>query len=190
MRLLARLRSWLRWTGSGKQLESEMETELRFHMESYTADLVRKGVPRQAAMRQARIEFGGVESHKDAIRAALGLRWWDELWADVRYGTRMLRTGPGFTAIAVVSLALGIGSNTAAFTLAKAALLDTLSVSRPDQLRLLGCTQDDKSVVPSMWGDFYPDGMGHNVVASFSYPVYEQLRRQNIISATSLPLKN
>jgi hypothetical protein len=91
----------------------------------------------------------------------------------------MLRKNPGFTAIAVVSLALGIGVNTAAFTLAKTALLDTLSVSRPDQLRLLGWIQDDRSVVSSMWGDFYPDGKGHNVVASFSYPVYEQLRRQN-----------
>jgi hypothetical protein len=91
----------------------------------------------------------------------------------------MLRKSPGFTAIAVVSLALGIGVNTAAFTLAKTALLDTLSVSRPDQLHLLGWIQDDRSVVPSMWGDFYPAGKGHNVVASFSYPVYEQLRRQN-----------
>jgi hypothetical protein len=179
MKLLARLRSWLRWIVNRKRLESEMETEVRFHMESCAADLVRKGVPPQDAMRQARVAFGGVESHKDAMRASFRLRWWDELWADIRYGTRMLRKSPGFTAIAVVSLALGIGVNTAAFTLAKTALLDTLSVSRPDQLRLLGWTQDDRSVVSRMCGDFYPDGKGHNVVASFSYPVYEQLRDRN-----------
>jgi hypothetical protein len=59
MKLLARLRSWLRWIVNGKRLEGEMETEVRFHMESYTADLVRKGVPSQEAMRRARIEFGG-----------------------------------------------------------------------------------------------------------------------------------
>src|ERR1700722_8496234 len=91
----------------------------------------------------------------------------------------MLRKNPGFTVIAVASLALGIGANTAVFTLAKAALLDTLSVSHPESLRLLAWTQDDRSVVESMWGDFYPDGKGHTLVASFSYPVYEQLRRQN-----------
>lgn len=179
MKLFARLRSWLKWMVKPSQLESEMETEVRFHMESYAADLVRSGIPEPEAMRRARIEFGGVESHKDAVRASLGLRWWDELWIDLRYGVRMLRKSPGFTAIAVMSLALGIGANTATFALAKAALLDKLSVSHPDQLRVLGWNQDDRSVVSSMWGDFYPDGKGHTLVASFSYPVYEQLRKNH-----------
>jgi predicted permease len=179
MKLFARLRSWFRWIVKPQQLENEMETEVRFHIESYTADLVCKGVPQPEAMRRARIEFGGIESHKDAMRASLGLRWWGELCADIRYGVRMLRRSPGFTTVAVASLALGIGANTAVFTLAKAALLDTLSVSNPESLRLLAWTQDDKSVVSSMWGDFYPDGKGHTLVASFSYPVYQQLRSQN-----------
>ena len=179
MKLFARLRSWLRWIVKPRQLENEMETEVRFHIESYTADLVCKGVPQPEAMRQARIDFGGIESHKDAIRASLGLRLWGELCTDVRYGARMLRRTPGFTAIAVASLALGIGANTAVFTLAKAALFDTLSVSHPDQLRLLAWTQDDKSVVSSMWGDVYPDSKGHYLAAGFSYPVYQQLRRAN-----------
>jgi predicted permease len=63
--------------------------------------------------------------------------------------------------------------------LAKAALFDTLSVSHPEQLRLLAWTQDDKSVVSSMWGDVYPDGRGHFLAAAFSYPVYQQLRHEN-----------
>lgn len=179
MRLFARLRSWFKWIVKPRRLESEMEAEVRFHIESYAADLVRHGVPEQEAMRRARVEFGGIESHKDAIWASLGLRVWGELGTDIRYGVRMLRRSPGFTTIAVASLALGIGANTAVFTLAKAALLDTLSVSHPDKLRLLSWAQDDKSVVGSMWGDGYPDGKGNFVVASFSYPVYEQLRQQN-----------
>jgi predicted permease len=179
MRLLAQLRSWLKWIVNRSQLETGMEAEVRFHIESYAEDLVRTGVPQQEAMRRARIQFGAIESQKDAIRASLGLRLWDELWADLRFGVRMLGKSPRFAVIAVASLALGIGANTAVFTLAKAALLDTLSVSHPDQLRLLAWTQDDRSVVGSMWGDFYPDGKGHSLVASFSYPVYEQLQRQN-----------
>lgn len=179
MKLFAQLRSWFKWIVKRSHLETGMESEVRFHIESYAEDLIRSGVPQQQAMRRARIQFGAIESHKDAIRASLGLRLWDELWADLRYGARMLRKSPKFAIVAVASLALGIGANTAVFTLAKAALLDTLSVSHPDQLRLLAWTQDDRSVVGSMWGDFYPDGKGHSLVASFSYPVYEQLRRQN-----------
>jgi hypothetical protein len=82
MNLLARFRSWLKWMGNGRRLESEMETEMRFHIESYAAELVRKGMSQQEAMREARIEFGGIESHKDAMRAAVGIRWWDELGSD------------------------------------------------------------------------------------------------------------
>ena len=76
MNLQTRFLSWLKWMVKGQRLESEMETEVRFHLQSYAADLVRKGVSQQEAMRQARIEFGGIESHKDAVRASVGVRWW------------------------------------------------------------------------------------------------------------------
>jgi hypothetical protein len=147
MKLLAQIRSWLKWIVKRSDLETGMEAEVRFHIESDAEDPFRSGVPQQEAMRRARIQFGGIESHKDAVRASLGLCLWDELWADLHYGARMLRKSPRFTVIAVASLALGIGANTAIFTLAKAALLDTLSVSHPDQLRLLVWTHDDRSVV-------------------------------------------
>ena len=90
-----------------------------------------------------------------------------------------VREGSGATAIAITSLALGIGANTAIFTVAKAALFDALSVPRPQELRLLAYTQGDRSVVQHDWGDFYPDGKGGTVVASFSYRVYQELRRQD-----------
>src|SRR5208283_2886905 len=129
-----RLRSWLKWMLKRLRLEDEMETEMRFHIESFAEDLVRSGVPREEAMRRARIEFGGIESHKDAVRASLGLRWWDEFSTDLRYALRMMRRSPGFTTVAVLSLALGIGANTAIFSLIYTLMLRTLPVQDPGQL--------------------------------------------------------
>jgi ABC-type antimicrobial peptide transport system permease subunit len=88
----------------------------------------------------------------------------------------MLAKSPGVTAIAIASLALGIGANTAIFTVAKAALFDALSIPHPEQLRLLAYTQDDRSAVREDWGDFYTNKQGRTVLASFSYPVYEKLQ--------------
>ena len=73
MNLLTRFLSWLKWMVQGQRLESEMETEVRFHIESRAADRARQGLSQQEAMRQARIEFGGIESHKDAMRASVGV---------------------------------------------------------------------------------------------------------------------
>ena len=137
MRLYARLRSWFKWMVKSSRLENEMEAEVRFHLESYAADLVRSGVPQQEAMRRARVEFGGIESHKDAIRASLGLRWWDELWIDLRYATRKLRNSPGFALTAVLVLAIGIGVNVTAFSAFNLIVLKSLPVRDPDSLMRL-----------------------------------------------------
>jgi predicted permease len=119
-----------------------MEAELRFHIESIAEGLVRTGVPQQEAMRRARIQFGGIESHKDAIRASLGLRLRDGLWMDLRYSVRMLAKSPAFTAIALLSLALGIGGNTAIFTLINQVMLRNLPVRNPEQLVTFGQESD------------------------------------------------
>ncbi len=138
MKLFARLRSWLKWIVKRARLETAIEAELRFHIESIAEDLVRSGVSQQEAMRRARIQFGGIESQKDAIRASLGLRLWDELWMDLRYGVRMLAKSPAFTAIALLSLAFGIGGNTAIFTLINQVMLRNLPVRNPKQLVTFG----------------------------------------------------
>jgi len=112
-------------------------------------------------------------------REARAYPWIASVIQDVRYGMRMLVKTPVITTIAVASLALGIGANTAIFTLAKAALLDALSVPHPEQLRLLAYAQDDRSVVRNDWGDFYTDGQGRTILSSFSWPVYQELQRRN-----------
>jgi predicted permease len=149
MRTGARLRSWLRATLHRSRAEREMENELRFHIERYTEDLVRDGVPIDEARRRARAEFGPVDARKEECREALGLRLLDELRADLRYALRMLRKAPAVTAVAIASLALGIGANTAIFSLIDAIELKTLPVNHPESLVLLASFTRDARV-----GDF------------------------------------
>ena len=176
--LWVRLRSWSRAVTRRRLLETEMEEEVRFHLEARAADLMREGSEPQKAMRQARLEFGGVASHKDAMRDSRGLRWWDELWGDLQYGARILRKGPGFTSIAVVSLALAIGANTSIFSLANQLLYARLGVLHPEQLRLLTVIGDEHSAVHSSWGSRSSVAGGGVRFDSFTYPIYQQLRRE------------
>src|ERR1700743_1409438 len=152
MKLLAKLRSYTRSLTRRSTVESDIEAELRSHIELRAADLERTGLTAAEAHRRACIEFGTIETQKENIRRSLGLRLFDEFCADLRFAARMLRRSPGFTSVAIVSLALGIGANTIIFTLAKGVLLDRLAVSRPSELRLLSTVNGNHSPIASSWG--------------------------------------
>jgi len=167
------LRTWIRRSA----FEDEMRDEMRFHLEARAADLVRRGLSPPDAARQARLEFGPIETRKDEARASAGVRILDEVTGDVRYALRAFARNKSFAAAAIVTLALGIGANAAIFTLIDALILRTLPVSRPEQLLQLrlGSAQDTE-------GD-----------ASLSYPMIQALDRERDLFAgvagfTALPL--
>jgi putative ABC transport system permease protein len=134
MNFAGKLRSWFKSVMQRSQLEHDMDAELRFHIESRAEDLKRSGLAPDDALRQARLEFGGLESHKDEMRTSLGLRWWDELRADLRFALRMMAKNRGFTAAAVLTLAMGIGANTAIFTVVNATLIRPLPYPNANRL--------------------------------------------------------
>jgi putative ABC transport system permease protein len=149
------LRTWIRRSA----FEDEMRDEMCFHLDARAADLVRGGLSPADAARRARLEFGSIEKQKDEARASAGVRILDEAIGDVRYALRAFARNKGFAAAAIATLALGIGANTAIFTLVDALILRTLPVSRPEQLLQLrlASAQDTE-------GD-----------ASFSYPMIQAL---------------
>ena len=125
------VRSWL----LRSRMERDMDREMQFHVAARAGDLEAQGLSRAEAERQARAEFGDVVRWKEAARDARGLRLVDDLRGDVRYAFRMMRRAPGFTAAAVVSLALGIGASTGIFGLVDVLMLRPLPVQQSRRAR-------------------------------------------------------
>jgi predicted permease len=152
-RPLTRLREWcLRLWGTFRPADAE--EELRFHLEMAEKEALRRG----ESPRDARLRAGGIAQASEAVRDQRTFSWLADFLRDTRHGVRLLARSPLFTAAAIVSLALGIGANTAIFSLIDAVMLRTLPVRRPERLVELSRLS------------------GSNGRRVFSYPLYRQLR--------------
>lgn len=151
--------TWINRLLRHREVEQHLDKELRFHFDEMVSELCAKGATRDEALRVARLQFGGLEQVKEDCRDARGTRWVEDLGADLRYAWRGLRKSPGFALVAVASLALGIGANTAVFSVLDYLMLQLLpGVEAPRELSALA-----------------RDG-GKELDFRFSWPLYEKMR--------------
>jgi putative ABC transport system permease protein len=134
MPFLQNLAAGLRGLFRKERVEGELDEELRGYLDAAVKEKIRRGMTREQALRAAQIEMGGAESIKEKVREVSWETFVDILWQDLKFGARLLRFNPSFAATAVLSLALGIGANTAIFELLNAVRLRTLPVKHPEQL--------------------------------------------------------
>jgi putative ABC transport system permease protein len=154
----------LAWFGRRRRREQDLDEEIRAHMAIAIRERIEQGESPAEAEANARREFGNATLVKEVTRDMWGWRWLETLLQDIRYGLRQLRRNPGFTAVAVITLALGIGANTAVFTLVNGLLLRDLPVRQPDRL-------------VELWAD----RQNHEV--PFSYLMFRELvRGQHVFS--------
>src|SRR5215831_3484810 len=132
MSLLAAIRKL--WHCVAPRIPSDVEEEFRSTLDAYQEDLIRRGLSEEEARRKARIDLGQPAAQYETYREAIGLRLFDELGGDIRYGLRALCRNPGFAAVAILSLALGIGATTAMFSLIYAVLLHPFPYAGADRI--------------------------------------------------------
>ena len=153
--MFPRLRSLWRNLRHRTQSENEIDDEMRFHLETRVDDLVRSGVALEEAWRRARIEFGGTEAYQVQVRESRRLTWFEDFVSDLRFSLRTLRTSPGFAAVAILTLAIGIGANTTIFSWIRAVLLNPLpGAGSPERVVALESLTPSGDWVPTSYLDF------------------------------------
>jgi predicted permease len=166
-KLPLRLRSLFRKNG----VERELSDELRFHLEELTEENVSKGMAPKQARYAALRELGGIEQIKEECRDMRGVKFIETVLQDLRYGLRQLRRNPGFTAVAVITLAFGIGANGAIFSVVNELLLKSLPVRDPQQLVSFG-----QSI-----GGGTLEGLGPGAFDLFPYEFYKQMQQEKAV---------
>ena len=165
MRLVDRLRLRFRSLFRRNRVERELDDELKFHIESLVERLIAQGVPADEARSAALRKFGVVAPLQEECRDHRRTGWIEDFFYDLRYVFRVLAKSPGFAAVALLSLALGIGANSAIFSLFETIVLRELPVQRPGELVQIAA------------------GDGRNTRTQFSYPIYERLRANSSMFA-------
>lgn len=165
MRILEQLKSLLRNTTRKAQVEQDLDDEVRSYLDITVDEKVARGVSPDEALREARIEMGGIEQLKEEVRAVRLGTSFETSWQDFRFALRLLAKTPGFTAVVILSLGLGVGANTAIFSLVNGLMMKSLPVEQPEQLVL------------------YSDGRARGFISGqsgrwniFSYPLYRSFR--------------
>src|SRR5579864_6120570 len=167
MALLKSLVAGVRSLFQKDRMEREMDEELGEFLDAAVKEKMRRGMSRQEALRAARIELGGVEAVKEQVRAASWESRIETVWSDLRFGARLLRLNPVFAGAAILSLALGIGANTAIFQLIDAVRLRTLPVKNAQEIARVAI--DHRNGASGNFSTRYPD---------LTYAMWEQIRAQ------------